>query len=433
MNSNISLDDFGPEPVGMASANLAGMASATGVRVGDVLTRGVPIRWDEGVALLQEILETVITEGGSNATVPAFDDVLIDGEGTVAVQSTRRGERGPVAAGRALHTLLATADVPVPLRLFVTQANAPDTHRSLHAFADGLAYFGKPGRNELIQAIYERYRSSSPVANPNKPVVPPPLPNPNRPDEPPELRKRTLPGWLMPAAVGLCVLSLGAVIWYGVLGGSSSSGESLVAKAKEAIATVAPTLKGALGSATSAKPTPAEAAPSEPKKASTARVRQPSTPSNRVPRATAGSGSSSAGSFEPLVRPFGLSPTATAEPTDSAASAVPLTREYVVAPHEEAQTIYSPADADVQPPVMLYPSLPPPVFFARQGEALVYNRMELVIAPDGSVERVRLTNGPTRMPDMMLLSGAKAWRFSPAVKDGVPVRYRTTVSWTGFP
>jgi hypothetical protein len=37
------------------------------------------------------------------------------------------------------------------------------------------------------------------------------------------------------------------------------------------------------------------------------------------------------------------------------------------------------------------------------------------------------------MADMMLLSGAKLWRFSPAVKDGKPVRYRTTLSWTVFP
>ena len=425
MNSNISLDDFGPE--------LGGVARANAVRVGEILARGVPIRWDEAVALLEEILEIVLSQGGTNAIVPIFDDVLIDGDGAVDVHNSRRGERGPVAAGRALHALLATADVPVPLRLFVTQANAPETHQSLQAFAEGLAYFGRPGREEMIRAIYERYRSSSPstTLTANKPVVPPPLPNINRPEEPPELRKRTAQAWLMPAAVGLCVVSLGAVIWLGGLGGDSSSGDSLVAKAKEAIATVAPTLKGALASETSAKPTTAEATPTKP--ASNARSRQPATSSNRVERAT--SGSSSGRSFDPFVRPFELAPTSTPEPAGASASAaIPLTREFVVAPHEDpSATIYTPADADVQPPVMLYPSLPPPVFFAREGEAVAYNRMELVIAPDGSVERVRLVNGPTRMPDMMLLSGAKAWKFSPAVKDGVPVRYRTTISWTGFP
>jgi hypothetical protein len=33
------------------------------------------------------------------------------------------------------------------------------------------------------------------------------------------------------------------------------------------------------------------------------------------------------------------------------------------------------------------------------------------------------------MTDMLLLSGAKTWKFTPAMKEGVPVRYRTTISW----
>ena len=46
-----------------------------------------------------------------------------------------------------------------------------------------------------------------------------------------------------------------------------------------------------------------------------------------------------------------------------------------------------------------------------------------------AVERVQLVEGPARMIDMMLLSGAKTWRFTPAFKDGEPVRYRTVISW----
>jgi hypothetical protein len=33
----------------------------------------------------------------------------------------------------------------------------------------------------------------------------------------------------------------------------------------------------------------------------------------------------------------------------------------------------------------------------------------------------------------MLLSGAKAWRFQPASRDGEAVRYRALVSWAGTP
>ena len=186
------------------------------VRVSDVLARGVPIRWDEAVALLQEIVETITAGGGDEAPMPAFEDVLLDEQGGVRVSAARRGERGPVAAGRALHALLATADVPLPLRLFVTQANAPETHKTLKAFADALAYFGKPGRADLIRAICERYRSTAPAAStasaPGRPATPPPLPhNPDRGNQVLEQR-RTAPQWLMPAAVAVCVASLAAVI-----------------------------------------------------------------------------------------------------------------------------------------------------------------------------------------------------------------------------
>jgi outer membrane biosynthesis protein TonB len=55
--------------------------------------------------------------------------------------------------------------------------------------------------------------------------------------------------------------------------------------------------------------------------------------------------------------------------------------------------------------------------------------MELIIAENGSVERVKLLTAAQRMPDIMLLSRAKLWRFAPAVKDGHPVRYRLVMTW----
>jgi hypothetical protein len=93
-------------------------------------------------------------------------------------------------------------------------------------------------------------------------------------------------------------------------------------------------------------------------------------------------------------------------------------------------TIYSSKDADVEPPVLLYPQIPANLMLA--GESRV-NIMELLIAESGSVEQVRLIAGPTRLPDVMLLSGAKAWRFKPASREGEAVRYRALVSWAGTP
>jgi TonB family protein len=61
------------------------------------------------------------------------------------------------------------------------------------------------------------------------------------------------------------------------------------------------------------------------------------------------------------------------------------------------------------------------------------NTIELIVAEDGTVERVQLLSTPKRMADMMLLSGAKNWQFEPAVKDGQPVRYRLELSWAATP
>jgi hypothetical protein len=36
---------------------------------------------------------------------------------------------------------------------------------------------------------------------------------------------------------------------------------------------------------------------------------------------------------------------------------------------------------------------------------------------------------PQRMPDTFVLSRAKVWKFTPAMKDGRPVRYRLLLTW----
>ena len=93
--------------------------------------------------------------------------------------------------------------------------------------------------------------------------------------------------------------------------------------------------------------------------------------------------------------------------------------------------VYSGASLDVQPPVIYSPKLPPvpPADPYWQGT----NTMELLIDESGAVQQARLTSRPIRMPDMMLLSPAKTWKFHPALKNGQPVKYRLTMSWVVAP
>jgi TonB family protein len=81
--------------------------------------------------------------------------------------------------------------------------------------------------------------------------------------------------------------------------------------------------------------------------------------------------------------------------------------------------------------VLLAPKLPP--VRLSQSSAAGTNTMELLVDEFGRVEQVQLVSPPVRLGDMTLLSAAKTWRFHPALKDGQPVRYRLSVSWTVSP
>jgi hypothetical protein len=59
-------------------------------------------------------------------------------------------------------------------------------------------------------------------------------------------------------------------------------------------------------------------------------------------------------------------------------------------------------------------------------------RIELIIGVDGSVESAKLLGPPRTVNDGLFLSVAKAWTFQPALRNGVPVRYRKTI-WIASP
>ena len=90
------------------------------------------------------------------------------------------------------------------------------------------------------------------------------------------------------------------------------------------------------------------------------------------------------------------------------------------------QTLYSKDDADVRPPQLLSEQLPTPTI---GGWITRTNVIEVIVSETGAVERVRFVATPQRMPDTFILSRAKVWKFSPAMKDGRPVRYRLLLSW----
>ncbi len=89
-------------------------------------------------------------------------------------------------------------------------------------------------------------------------------------------------------------------------------------------------------------------------------------------------------------------------------------------------TVYGGADADVTPPHPLSRQFPedapsgvPP---ARVGT------LELIVGKAGDVEFVKLHTPLNRYHERMIVSAVKAWRYSPALRAGKPVRFRLTVT-----
>ncbi len=398
------------------------------VSLDEVIARGTSVHWDEAVATVEELCDVAIAASGDEAPVPALADVLIGSHGDVTLRRSR-GENSPTAAGRMLHALLANADVPMPLRLFVTQSTAPETHRSLREFAAALAYFGKPARARLIQDVYVRCmelgRLGRPVAHP----VPVPVPvretESSKESRNSQHSKRRVFMRRAVMVASLCLAIGAAWIWM------NRATRTPVEGAAARVLSNAATMIADLGQQVREVLRPA-AAPSAPLPA------EPPTPRSRAKGKSGATPLAVAAAPTPLV---GRRVTTTTSGVLELATAIPSvavppsggasTEASAIATHTPAAPIYSNADSDVDPPVLLLPQLVPPPVGA--GSAAGVNRMVVVVSPDGTVERVQLVDAPSRMPDMMLLSGAKTWKFAPAVKDGEPVRYRTVITWSGLP
>ena len=104
-----------------------------------------------------------------------------------------------------------------------------------------------------------------------------------------------------------------------------------------------------------------------------------------------------------------------------AVSLVPATFERIEEekPHRIDDGVYSVRDQDVEPPALAYPQLPT----ALEEDRPSGSYLEMLVSESGRVERVRLQSARSTLHERMLVSAAKAWRFRPAVRDGVPVKY----------
>ncbi len=429
--------------------------------VADILARGVAVEWHEAVAIVRAVTEA--SHGSAAADrVPDLHEILLSADGTVAVTGGAPGQEPVRRLGQLLQGILNTAEPPVQLRLAISQATAPiPAYSSIRQFDEALGYFERPGRPSIIAAVYRRAVDSPArqiaVAVPTLDAIAP-LPSGASAEQQPQPRPRNRRREQAAAAVTVLMLA-GSSAAVSFTGSARRKAAMLPAIAGRAAATLGDSIFNGIsfvtervglgrlvsadeGSGADAAPEHPPA-PTSPKLSTQSRAR----PTSTTPSAAAGkTAPKPAAALAPIpsARPAALAalvpipgnsrPFAAfdLEPAPAAASRAAVETIYVPVgriPQRgslEDEPTYAAGSEGVMPPVAMRPQLPrelPPN--TRRSDL---RQIEVIVSPTGIVESVKLVGAPRNVHDSMLLSAIKAWEFVPAVKDGVAVRYRKTIT-----
>ena len=393
-------------------------------RLDDLLARDVVAQWFEGVAVVQLICRQLRGQL-ENSGFPRPEHILIATGGSVTV--TGGSDEKPVEAAAHVLGLMLGNDVPVRLRLSISQATAPDGgYASLTEFSEALAYFERPNPEAIVEGFRQRA-----VAAARRHIAPavrletPPIRETQTAPAPVTARPRV-------SRVALIAATFAAVacasIW--LIGHGVSNGQAETAVIAEKTESVEP--------ATRTRTTNITAAPTHAQQHSIISLDAPTTQPAEARELTPRSVVERAPELQVVARTLSYAypealPAAAVAQFSATIKAGPVTSDAIFAINPVEKTsdrIYSQADSQVSVPVSVYPKLPnEPVGTRVTGRTL----LELTIAADGLVERVRMLSAPRNIHEFMLVSAAKAWRFEPARLDGRPVRFRQTLALTPMP
>jgi hypothetical protein len=400
------------------------------IRLDDLLAREVDVRWFEAVALIQAVCRQGLASNGSGASFPSAADIVLDAGGRVSASAVGPGTGVAAAAAHILAGMLKD-DVPVRLRLVVTQTTGGVGYKSLEEFSEALGYFERPDSEQTLKSLFDRASQAPNRALPPTRQESPTPPNPDPLNEPARPRRRR--GSPLTVAAVATVLICGSVLW---LVGSDARTARLAASF--GIVEDAPTSDAAAP------------ATSEGRKHRQERNRNNARSVSHTPDASTSKRSAGTGSRpehqHPSVKPLLASNVSwipnllvSADSLAAQASHVPPGMVFYSSveitasgdgtrgdrPETEGAHIYTRSDTGVTPPRSVYPKLPDE---SDLGPRLATQTvLELLIDPRGLVEHVKLRTPPRNIHEFMIVSAAKAWQFEPARLDGQPVRFRQLV------
>ena len=413
------------EVFGAGASELASVSSAQpAISLQAVLAANVSVAWDESVSIIEALCQAV--QGSVLRTIPAANEIFLNGSGTVAVRSGS-GTPEPVDAGRHLLDLLGKGTVPAPLRLFASQAVRAEQHGSIAEFQQGLDYFAKPGGRARIIAVFERC-SKELAAIPFPAEGETPVSKALDKAEPKSARRGPW-RWAREAVIATgAIIGTVFVVWAGYFAWQELSKPSAIAppvadvEAKASTATDRPT-----GAATSSRPSVRQSDPVARPQVNAPAV---SAVAPRLNSIDLGIEGQPVAEPAPAIDEVGGSSTPAA--TATTAPAAPLFVQDVAAEPVDVDRLYTSSDPGLVPATLVREQLLPPAMGAPLA-GVAPLQIEILVSAEGTVERARFLAPPRRMADMMLLSSAKMWQFNPALKDGRPVRSRVVMSWLVAP
>ena len=379
-----------------------------GATLAQLVARRTPMEWFEGVSIVQGLCAVLL--GGASAAgpgVPEAEEVAITPEG--GVELLAEGSRdAPVArVARLLHGLVEGTALPVQLRLLVLQELSPSPGcASVLELSTRLALFERPGRENLIRGVYERFTRLPPREDES--LAPATQRAQTRPVEPQAWwRTRTARG---AAAAALLVVALGLVAaWVRSSVAPPAPGEvdQRGPVARDVAAAVDSVSEAAAGSARAVAQWLGVAATDRPSAAPPSDALETAAPS----------------ALEP--------PTGRRVRTPTPAPSTPAGESGGRVPADAAlpdSKVYSAADAEVAPPALVRTRLPIAPSPGVRADELP--EVEVVVSPAGEVESVKLLTQSAGVGPAMMLSAIKNWRSHPATRDGQPVRYRLRIRLT---
>jgi hypothetical protein len=412
---------------------------APSVPVSLLVTKDVPFEWHDAVAIVAQLVAQVREDiPFAQPRIPELRAISLEETGTLSLSTNAQTLPGMPGAAQILQQLLSGRDQPPPLRLYLMQALTADPVPTLGGFADELLKWERPNRQQKLATLYARsvvkagaiavteepprvrdevFLRSPPVETP--PPAPPKVKKPKPPPDPDAPNTPMVIGVLVTVAA----LIIGGAAWY-ILGRPASAPAEVQAEVS------APTKK--LDRKDIAlPPTPKPPAPAiDPPP----RGRRPAAP---LPAALVEDAQAELArarelfqrqeyasaniAFDRVLEMLENTSSPQAEEIRQAATALAeVSRAAIAEQAEAAIQEYRTGDEGVSDPVPLA-YLPPRPNPNTPPEGLQV--LEVHINTAGTVDSAKFVMNRPTFRNSWWTSAAKAWRFTPATRDGRPVRF----------